>query len=224
MKLLNKLQITILSLVFCIAFFYSCQQKSKQVEKSKTEIVIPPPPPPPNWADSAQTLKENVLTNYITIAKTVIPNLKNGEPFDKLDYDKLIAYDFAGSEEPYPAVIEDGRFVPVVLAQQFFSQVQADKILKTLTSKSAYGESTAACFQPHFALVFYKENKMVNQINICLSCNYLISDISIPAQSHKKVNKGTKDEYAVVGFTSLGRKAIIDLCKELNFTYGKEDY
>ena len=65
---------------------------------------------------------------------------------------------------------------------------------------------------------------MINQINICLSCNYLISGIEIPAQSHKKVNNGTKDEYAKIGFTNIGAKAIVDLCKELNFTYGKADY
>jgi hypothetical protein len=36
----------------------------------------------------------------------------------------------------------------------------------------------------------------------------------------KKVNAGTKDEYAITGFTKSGKKAIIDLCKQLNFTYG----
>ena len=96
-------------------------------------------------------------------------------------------------------------------------------LIDYLTSKSTYGEATAACFQPHFALVFYKDNKIINQINVCLDCNYLISDIAIPAETHKKVNAGTKEEYAITGFTDKGKKAIIDLCKELIFTYRQEE-
>lgn len=220
----NKIYIPTLSLLLCLTIFTSCQTSSNKNDTEKSNDTIPKTPPPPEWVDTSKTLKEKSLTDYINSAKTVKPNLKNGQPFDKLNYDKVIAYDFAGSEEPYPAVIDkQGKFVPVVLGQQYLSQEQADKILSTLTSKSTYGEATAACFQPHFALVFYKDNKMVNQINVCLGCNYLISDIAIPAETHKKVNKGAKDEYALTGFTGKGKKVIIDLCKELNFTYGQEE-
>ncbi|WP_152616714.1 hypothetical protein [Flavihumibacter solisilvae] len=157
--------------------------------------------------DSSQIIKENVLVDYIAAAKTIRQNPKNGVPFSKLDYDKLIAYDFAGSANTYPSVIDQkGNFVPVVMGQQYLSQEQADKILSALTNNSTYGEVTAACFEPHFALVLYKDNKKVTQINVCLDCNYLIAEIEIPAETH--------------GFTESGRKAIIDLCKELNFRYG----
>ena len=63
---------------------------------------------------------------------------------------------------------------------------------------------------------------MIHQINVCLDCNYLITDIAIPAETHKRVNEGTDTEYALNGFTESGKKAITDLCKELNFTYGTE--
>ena len=59
-------------------------------------------------------------------------------------------------------------------------------------------------------------SNLINQINICLDCNHLISDIAIPAETHKKVNEGTKGEYAITGFTDKGKKAIRSLCKELN--------
>ena len=172
--------------------------------------------------DTTKIIKEKVLLDYIATAKTVKANSQNGIPFSRLEYDKVIAYDFAGSEEPYPSVIDEkGKFVPVVLGQRFLTQEQSDIILSTLTKNSTYGEATAVCFKPHFALVLYKDNKKVNQINVCLDCNYLISDIEIPAETHKKVNKGTKDEYAIIGFTKSGKTAIIDLCEELNFHYGR---
>lgn len=224
MKRFDKIFLTALCIVICLTIFASCETTTKQNDREEKSNTIPKTPLPSEWIDTIKTLNEKTLIDYIISAKTVNPNLKNGQPFDKLDYDKVIAYDFAGSEEPYPAVIDrQGKFVPVVLGQQYLLQEQADKILSTLTSKSTYGEATAACFQPHFALVFYKDNKMINQINVCLDCNYLISDIVIPAETHKKVNAGTKDEYAITGFTVKGKKAIIDLCKELNFTYGQKE-
>jgi hypothetical protein len=222
MKRPGKIFFLTLCLVLYLPFFDSCLTTTKQKATEKKFDTIPETPPPPEWVDTSKTLREQALTGYIISAGTVRPNWKNGQPFDRLDYDKVIGYDFAGSEDLYPAVIDkQGKFVPVILRQQSLTQEQADKILSALTSRSTYGEATAACFQPHFALVFYKDNKVINQINICLDCNYLISDIAIPAETHKKVNAGTKDEYAITGFTDKGRKAIVDLCKELNFTYGQ---
>lgn len=223
MKLFTKISLPIICLLLSMTLFNSCQTSVKQNDIEKTNELIPKIPPPPAKVDTTKTLKLKTLIDYIVLAKPIKPNLKNGEPFGKLEYDKVIAYDFKGREELYPAVIDKhGMFVPVVLGQKFLTQEQADKILSTLTKKTTYGEGTAACFEPHFALVLYKDNKMTHQINICLGCNYLISDIDIPAETHKKVNKGTKDEYALIGFTEKGKKAVIELCKELDFTYGQE--
>lgn len=218
MKQLNKIILTTFCLTFCLTTFIFCQTNTNYTDTRKSSNIIPPTKP--ERGDTSKTIKEKALIDYIVSAKSIRPNLKNGVPFDKLDYDKIIAYDFAGSEEPYPSVIDKkGKFVPVILRQQFLTQKQADKILSILTNKSTYGGVTAACFQPHFALVFYKDNKMINQISICLDCNYLISDIAIPAETHKKVNAGKEDEYPMIGFTKTGKRAIIDLCKQLNFTY-----
>lgn len=208
------------SIFFGLAFFiFSCQTKienSNTISEEKTEE----PPPPPLRIDTSKTLKEKTLLAYIPAAGLIRPDPKNGIPFDKLDYDKIIAYDYEGNEEEYFNVInEKGKFIPAIIKQQSLTQEQADRILSVLTRNSAYGGSTAACFRPHLALVFFKENKKINEIDICLDCNYLISDIEIPAVTHKKVNAGTEHEYAMTGFTDSGKAAIIDLCKELNFHY-----
>jgi len=91
----------------------SCQTTTQQNNTEEKSDTIPKIPPPPPGVDKSKTLKEKVLIDYISSAKLVKPNPKNGQPFDKLDYDKVIAYDFAGSEEPYPAIIDrQGKFVP----------------------------------------------------------------------------------------------------------------
>jgi hypothetical protein len=223
MNIPNKIFSTTICFILFATLFTSCKTSPKKNEAAESKDTTTSTLPLPAWLDSTKTLKEKVLTAYIISAKKINPNTKHGRPFDNLDYDKLIAYDFEGSEEPYSAVIDSkGKFVPVILQQQYLSQEQADKILATLTNTSTYGALTAACFNPHLALVFYKENKPINQINICLDCNYLISDIVIPAETYKKVHSGTKDEYALIGFTDSGRKGIIDLCKEIKFTYGNK--
>lgn len=207
-------------LYFILILLLSCGQK---VEKTKQieEVVNDSIPPPPGQIDTTKILKTNTLKDYLLTANIIQPNPGNGRPFSTLKYDKLIAYDFEGCEEPYPAVInEKGDYVPVILSQKSLSQPQADFILSALSETSSYGKGTAACFEPKLALVFYKTDKFVAQINICLDCNYLISSIRIPAETYHKVNEGTKEEFPLPGFSKKGREAIIQLAKELNFRYG----
>lgn len=205
-----------------VFFIFSCQKKteiSNNLPKQKIETAI-------SEAETVNALKEDSLLSYLKTAKTLKPNTKNGLPFSKIDYDKIVAYDYKGDEEMYPAVIDkNGKFISIIEKQQFLSQDQADKILSALSKKGSYGEASAACFNPHLGLVFFKDNKKVNQINICLGCNNSISEIDIPAQTHRTFNKGTDDEYSFTGFTSKGKKAVIDLCKELKFYYkSTEDF
>ncbi|WP_426277196.1 hypothetical protein ACN9MN_17730 [Chryseobacterium sp. S-02] len=165
-------------------------------------------------------LNEETLVSYLKTAKILKPSTKNGLPFSKLDYDKIIAYDYKGDEKMYSAAIDrNGKFIPIIEKQKFLTQNQADKILSVLSKKSSYGEASAACFNPHLGIVFFRNNKKVNQINICLDCNNSISEIDIPAQAHKVFNKGTDSEYYFTGFTPKGKLAVIELCQELQFYY-----
>ena len=165
-------------------------------------------------------IKESDLLNYVKSAPTIKPPNNKEIPFNNLDYDKIIAYDFKGDEEMYNDVIDkNGKFIPIIEKQQFLTQKQADKILSALTKKSSYGEASAFCFNPHLGLVFFKGNKKVNQISICLDCNDSASEIDIPAQRHKVFNKGADSAYFFTGYTSKGKAAVIDLCKELQFYY-----
>ncbi len=221
MKKYKKILLTALFIPLGLIVFNSFQSKTVNEGNIRNSMNTISTLPQIMQADTSKMLKESALIDFIAQAKTVRPNPKNGIPFGKMDYDKVIAYNFAGSEEPYPNVINGrGKFVPVVLKQQYLTQEQADKILATLANNSTYGGATAACFQPHFALVFYKNNKKINQISICLDCNYLTTEIEIPAVIHKKMNLGKIDEYPMMGFSKSGKKAIINLCKQLNFYYG----
>ncbi|HSN59357.1 MAG TPA: hypothetical protein VLR49_00370, partial [Ferruginibacter sp.] len=133
MKLPGKIFLMALPIAFGLSIFSSCQAKTGNKDNVENSDQIISTSAPPGRVDTTKILKEKVLIDFIATAKTIKPNPKNGVPFDKLDYDKVIAYDFAGSEETYPGVIDEkGKFVPVVLGQQFLAQDQANKILSTL--------------------------------------------------------------------------------------------
>jgi hypothetical protein len=162
--------------------------------------------------------------DYVKSSPTIKPNQSSGIPFSTLDYNKIIAYDFKGDEELYDAPIDkQGNFIPIIGKQQFLSQEQADKILKALAKKSSYGEASAACFNPHLGLVFFKDNKKINQISICLDCNGSTSEIDIPARRHRVFNKGTDEEYSFTGFTPQGKADVAELCRAINFYYKSAD-
>jgi hypothetical protein len=213
MKFLNIINRSIiLGSVFLI---FSCQKKIEKIKEQTQEDPILSAE-----LQKRKALSEATLLSYLKAAKTVKPNPANGIPFNKLDYDKIIAYDFQGDEEASPQVIDkNGKFIPIIEKQQFLTQLQADKILSALTKKSSYGEASAACFNPNLGLVLFKDNKKVNQISICLSCNDSTSEIDIPARRHNVFNKGTDHEYSFTGFTPKGKAAVVALCKELKFSY-----
>ncbi|HEX6915403.1 MAG TPA: hypothetical protein VF145_09185 [Chitinophagaceae bacterium] len=218
----QQIRTTVVYLAFSLAGIVSCGPDSRPAGSTGEKTT--PEPAPPQGFDGSKSIREQALIDYVTSSNTVAPNASNGIPFGHLDYDKVIAYDFAGSEETYPNVIDrEGKFVPVVVRQQSLSQLQADRILSALAARSSYGEGTAACFQPHFGLVLYKGNRKVNQLSVCLDCNYLIAEIPIPAETAKKMNAGTEAEIVLSGFSKQGRQAITDLCRELNFRYGRAE-
>jgi hypothetical protein len=209
-------------LYFLLAFsLLSCTTKTKTQEQ-EVKKEIPKEQIDTVKKDNDKYLKEQDLISYIPTAGMVKPKKRNGKPFGPLDYDKVIAYDFDGCEEPYGSVITKEKFVLVILKQQFLTQKQADKILSALTKVSTYGGVTASCFNPHFALLFFKNNKITHKIDICLDCNYLFSDIAIPAETVLQIHIGDSSHYPAIGFSKRGRKAIIDLCKEINFYYANE--
>ncbi|HKX87059.1 MAG TPA: hypothetical protein VJL37_10310 [Flavobacterium sp.] len=173
--------------------------------------------------DWRKYLQPKQLSEYIDSALTVTLCSTTSIPFKDLKYNKVIAYDYEGNEEPFGSITtQDGHFTPVVLKQRSLNQKQVAQLIKILTDKKTYGEGTAACFNPHMAVVFYDGRKIVFKADICFGCNYLIPSEDIPAMNHKKITFDDGGFYYFVGFTNSGKKKIKELAKELGFFYGDE--
>lgn len=140
-------------------------------------------------------------------------------PFSRLKYDKVMAFDYEPDHET-PFVLPNGKFSGRIISKKPLTKKQIDYITKTICDTVTYGNSTAACFDPHFALVFYAADSIVANVEVCLDCNYLESSQMIPAQTYHNIvipeDSLTLPRY---GFSKTGRKKINKLVKELGFTH-----
>src|SRR5215213_9341081 len=105
-----------------LLLIFSCKQKTESalVVEQKKEIL------PAKSVNNSKYLKEKDLLDYIPSALKIKPNPVNGAPFDSLDYDRIIAYDFEGGGKTYNNIINgEGKFVPVIIAQKALNQQQA---------------------------------------------------------------------------------------------------
>jgi hypothetical protein len=170
--------------------------------------------------DTIFNITQDSTTPFVGQTKKVFVNKKANKPFNKLDYNKVIAYDYEGGKgEGVIDIITDGKLAPTVKQQKELTQEQVDGLTNYLGANSTYGGSKAFCFDPHLGIVFYKDNKIVAHISICLECNYLSSSIKIPAAEVKKIKIGDDFEYPAEGFSKLARQKINSLCKQLNFSH-----
>lgn len=155
------------------------------------------------------------LINIIFILPIVIFSQTN--PFKDLKYDKVVAYEFEGSGEQMIKILLNSD-PDKISKSAVLSKDQINQIELALTSKTSYGNRTMSCFDPHFALVYYKKEKIVATIDVCLQCNSLRSTLEIPATTLSYTQ--LTEDYAVPneGFSKEARKKIHDFCKQLGFT------
>jgi len=195
-------------LTFGLIVFLSCQDSNNQ-ESDSTAI---------NDTTTINSEHDLLLENEAG-AELIIRNTESNAPFDTLDYDKVIAYDYEGKESNWSIIDENGKLESTVKQQKNLNQSQVDDLTFFLGDVETYGAQRAACFEPHLGIVFYKKNNIVAHFSICLECNYMISSIRIPAASHKKIRINSEYEDPQNGFSKIGRKKINDLCRQLNFSH-----
>lgn len=212
----------LLATSLCLAI--SCSNSLKNDNGNTKEPVITklPPKPPREYKGK---LSQKVLEDYIQNSPKIKLSKKYKKPFDKLEFNKVIAYDYDGDEETFPSAIgRNGKFIPIIDKQAALTKKQVDYLInEILTSDSTYGGGTAACFQPHLSFIFYNENEPAFTVDVCLGCNFLHSSQLIPAtQSHKsKFEDGT--DYYIDGFSKDGKKRIRNLATELDFYYSNKN-
>jgi hypothetical protein len=204
----------------------SCKSSYSTPTEITEEVMAPLEPVAFNVKDTEEEKKPDfskyILQQDLVAYAASSPSLsmiqKLNAPFDTLQFNKVIAYDYEGSEQALGRIMISGGYEPVVLKQQYLTNNQAEKLLNVLTSKSTYGGSNAACFNPHLAIVLYNDAKIVCAVDVCLECNYLKSTTAIPAQRSNKQTFEGRDYYPP-GFSQKGQKELKQFCTKLGFSH-----
>lgn len=165
-----------------------------------------------------------ILILGTTVERKIKNQLQN--PFDKLQYDKVVAYDYDGQVER-PIVTEKGELVKfdgrhgAIFMTKELTKKQISEFNQITGDTATYGGIPASCFDPHLGIVYYMKNKIVGHISICFGCNFLQASIEIPATNFKKyiVQGDTPMELTAYGFSKLGATKLSNFCKSLGFDH-----
>ncbi|MNV07275.1 hypothetical protein D3C71_976960 [compost metagenome] len=160
------------------------------------------------------------LGDYLKKAPKITPTSAAGTPFDTLNYNQVVAYKYFNRGERNPRVYNKrlNSLIDVIENQHAMNQSEADQFLRLLSARSTYGGMRMACFEPRLGIVFYKDGLYVNQISICMECNYLEAPFQIPAlERQRKISEKHYTGDNDYGFSKKGRNGINQLLKEFKF-------
>lgn len=94
--------------------------------------------------------------------------------------DSVIGIDYFGFEGEhffYP-INKEGQEVSTIKNRKKLTKLQFDKLNDILGSKETYkNPQIVSCYEPRLAFVYFKNNKVIGQTQICLSCAQLQSTV-----------------------------------------------
>ncbi|MCP4459811.1 MAG: hypothetical protein GY816_17585 [Cytophagales bacterium] len=147
-------------------------------------------------------------------------------PYASLSYDSLVIYDFEYldySVKPRKRIMsiidENGKLPNTIKKSVRLPAKEAKELSDKIGLKSSYGQITAACFDPHFGMVYYENGKPKEHVTICLTCNFPRSSLEIPTrdQGGEKMDNGEM-YYTLEGFSKSFRQYLNDIKKKYDFS------
>jgi hypothetical protein len=148
--------------LFISLFVISCK---KNVEIENQYPKLPP---------KAERIKIHWLTNK-TNTMAINPLLSHQKGFE---CDSVIGIDYIGfeSEHFYYPINEKGEFINTIIKKQKLNRNQFLKLNSILGNRNTYkNPNIVGCYEPRLGFVYFKNNKVIGQTQICLSCAQLHS-------------------------------------------------
>jgi hypothetical protein len=145
-------------------------------------------------------------------------------PFSSLSSDSLVLYDFNKNTRPGASIViekegkkvlapfEKSKKIGIKYSVEFNGWVEDQK---------SYGAGTAACFDPHLGVVYYKDGQIQAYINICMGCNILESSLPLKVQNQgpQKDEESGAIYYTLNGMSKSFRKYLNQLIRKNNFSH-----
>jgi len=148
--------------LFILLLAISCK---KNVEIENQYPKLPPKP---------ERIKIHWLSNKIN-KMAINPLLSHEKGFV---CDSVIGIDYVGFEggHSYYPINEKGEYINTIIRKQKLNEAQFLKLNSILGNKSTYiNPSIASCYEPRLAFIYFKDNKVIGQTQICLGCAQLHS-------------------------------------------------
>jgi hypothetical protein len=191
----------LLTLAATLLLLISCNK-----EKNSTDTDAP--------ADANDTI--------VGKAPGVVPDSLRNQlpaPFNTLDFDKAVAYDYGEGYDELPIINKEGKLDGSVVKEKVLDAHETADFLGTLGDPDTYGSGISDCFVPRLGLVLYKGDTVVFYTSICLACNYLDSSMAIPAMMRPRKDPKTGRENFNQGFSDVGHKKLEALCTSFKFSH-----
>jgi hypothetical protein len=130
------------------------------------------------------------------------------DPFSTIDFDKVIAYDFAGDTD-IPLLDSNNQLTKNVIKQVVLDTIQLNEFKKIIMDSTTFGELQPKDFYPHLGIVFYQNYKIIQSLEVSLICSGMFATFPIQQLDKRK--------YPDNGLTEKGKVKIYNFCKKLGF-------
>ncbi|KFF02435.1 hypothetical protein [Flavobacterium reichenbachii] len=163
---------------FLLAFLIlaSCKNVSKK-EVHYTEIPPKPPRTKIFW------LKDKTVNIQIDHTLSYSKDIK---------CDSVIGVNYIGfaGEHFFNPINEKGQYINTIIQTKKLNQKQISRLSTIIGNKKTYKDpNIAACYEPRLAFIYFKNDTVICQTQICLSCNQLHSSAHIADGADGNLNK-----------------------------------
>jgi hypothetical protein len=148
-----------------------------------------------------QQKKKVELTNHridslLRISKLQEFVLAKNSIFKNIQFDKVIAYECLGEAIDDKNLIlnsNNKKLARVLYKQKEMTKQEVEKLSRLLSDTNNYNGKQSACFNPHLGFVFFKNNKIVCQLLICIICNNFKCSKNLHLFQESFSEKGTQE-------------------------------
>ena len=166
-----------------------------------------------------------VVGTYLVI----LTGYSQSNPYASLSYDSLVIYDFEYfdfSVKPRKRIMsiidESGDLPNTVKKSVRLPEKQAKELSNNIGLGKSYGGLPAACFDPHFGMVYYENGKVKEYITVCMACNFPRPSVPIPGMNQGPEELDGEVFYKRYGFSKSFRVYLNKIKKQYGFPEHKE--
>lgn len=142
--------------------------------------------------------KETIKIEWLAPKAATIEIDKNLSHQKGFECDSVIGVDYIGfeGEHSYYPVNNKGQFISTIKKKRKLNKDQFQTLKSILGNKETYeNPSISFCYEPRLAFIYFKNNKVIGQTKICLSCSQIESTaITVDEDSDGLINQKATEE------------------------------